>query len=222
MLGETSDDEPVGYKKEIENEGIKNENIEKEKLIFNYGKAKKMEQTTEEDKEDEVTLTNWQSTPFRNRLKMRLSGIGYFSDDGTRDFGTLMHEIVSEICTLDDLDSALEKRLLSGELTSTEKLDIYQELHKALSLPQVKDWYLGNYTVLNEQQVLHPSMNFIRPDRVMISDDEVVVIDYKFGESIESKYVKQVERYVKSIHDMGYTNVQGYLFYVKLHKVVKV
>ena len=222
LLGETSDDEPVGYKKEIENEGIENENIEKEKLIFNYGKAKKMEQTTEEDKEDEVTLTNWQSTPFRNRLKMRLSGIGYFSDDGTRDFGTLMHEIVSEICTLDDLDSALEKRLLSGELTSTEKLDIYQELHKALSLPQVKDWYLGNYTVLNEQQVLHPSMNFIRPDRVMISDDEVVVIDYKFGESIESKYVKQVERYVKSIRDMGYTNVQGYLFYVKLHKVEKV
>ena len=65
-------------------------------------------------------------------------------------------------------------------------------------------------------------MNFIRPDRVMINDDGVVVIDYKFGELIESKYVKQVERYVKSIRDMGYTNVQGYLFYVKLRKVIKV
>ena len=220
LLGETSDDEPVGHRK-----GVENDNGENDKLIFNYGEAQKMEKEPNEEKEfteDEATLTNWQSTPFRNRLKMRLSGIGYFSDDGTRDFGTLMNEIVSEIRTLDDLDSALEKRLLSGELTSTEKHDIYQELHKALSLPQVKDWYLGNYTVLNEQQVLHPSMNFIRPDRVMINDDEVIVIDYKFGESIESKYVKQVERYVKSIRDMGYANVQGYLFYVKLHKVVKV
>ena len=219
LLGETTDDEEIEQK-----EGVENDVVEKEKLIFNYGKATKIkkEKPTEEDKEDEATLTNWQSTPFRNRLKMRLSGIGYFSDDGTRDFGTLMHEIVSEISTLDDLDNALEKRLLSGELTSNEKHDIYQELHEALSLPQVRVWYLGNYNVLNEQQVLHPSMNFIRPDRVMINDDGVVVIDYKFGELIESKYVKQVERYVKSIRDMGYTNVQGYLFYVKLRKVIKV
>ena len=84
------------------------------------------------------------------------------------------------------------------------------------------DWYSGNYHVLNEQQVLDPSMNFIRPDRVMIKDNEVVVVDYKFGESIESKYVKQVQRYANSIRNMGYANVRGYLFYVKLHKVVEV
>ena len=153
---------------------------------------------------------------------MRLSGIGYFSDDGTRDFGTLMHAIVSEIRTLSDLDSTLEKRVLSGELTTDEKQNLHQSLLHSLSLPEVKDWYSGNYHVLNEQQVLHPSMNFVRPDRVMIKDDEVVVVDYKFGESIESKYVKQVQRYTKSIRDMGYANVQGYLFYVKLQKVVKV
>ena len=153
---------------------------------------------------------------------MRLSGIGYFTDDGSRDFGTLMHNIVSEINTLDDLDGALERRLLSGELTSEDKHNLYDELRESLSLPQVIDWYSGNYRVLNEQEVLHPSMSFIRPDRVMIKEDEVIVVDYKFGELVESKYVKQVQRYVKSIRGMGYDNVKGYLFYVKLHKVVKV
>ena len=217
LLGETTDN------KDLEsNECVESTDAEKEKLWFNYGDVTKMDRSVEEDLEDEATLTNWQSTPFRNRLKMRLSGIGYFSDDGTRDFGTLMHDIVSEIGTLDDLDSALEKKLLSGELTAQEKCKLYQELHKALLLPQVQDWYSGNYHVLNEQQVLHPSLSFIRPDRVMIKDGEVVVVDYKFGELVESKYVKQVQHYVKSIRDMGYANVQGYLFYVKLHKVIKV
>ena len=111
---------------------------------------------------------------------------------------------------------------MSGELTTQEKQHLYQLLLDSLSLPEVQDWYSGNYYVLNEQQVLHPSMNFIRPDRVMIGDNEVVVVDYKFGESIESKYVKQVQRYVKNIRDMGYANVRGYVFYVKLQKVVQV
>ena len=107
-------------------------------------------------------------------------------------------------------------------MTSQEKESVYQELCHSLSLPQVQDWYSGNYHILNEQQVLHPSMNFIRPDRVMIKDNQVIVVDYKFGELIENKYIKQVQRYMKSIRDIGYTNIQGYLFYVKLHKVVKV
>ena len=215
-------------KSEKEEQVFVEDNFDKETSQFSYGKTSPIKKEVKEHKdnkailEEEATHNKWQSTPFRNRLKMRLSGIGYFSDDGTRDFGTLMHEIVSEILTLKDLDSALEKRVLSGELTAQEKQHLYQLLFESLSLTEVQDWYSGNYHVLNEQQVLHPSMNFIRPDRVMIKDDEVIVVDYKFGESIESKYVKQVQRYMKSIRDMGYANVQGYLFYVKLQKVVQV
>ena len=223
LLGETTDNvRVVEDNEDVGSDDSKKDVAEKEKLSFNYGKANKIEKSDKKELQGGVVLTNWQSTPFRNRLKMRLSGIGYFSDDGTRDFGTLMHEIVSEIRTLDDLDSALEKRVLTGELTTHDKHAIFQELHQSLSLPQVREWYLDNTHVLNEQQVLHPSMNFIRPDRVMIKDGKVIVVDYKFGELVESKYVKQVQRYVKSIRDMGYDNVEGYLFYVKLQKVVKV
>ena len=196
--------------------------FDKEKHSFTFGEIKELDKTPPETSAIEVADQHWQSIPFRNRLKMRLSGIGYFSDDGTRDFGTLMHDIVSEMQILTDLDSALEKRVLSGELTKEDKQNVYQLLSESLSLPQVQEWYTGDYQVLNEQQVLHPSLSFIRPDRVMIKGDQVVVVDYKFGEAMESKYVKQVQRYVNSIKNMGYKQVQGYLFYVKLQKVVKV
>ena len=199
-----------------------NDHFEEETDSFTFGEVKPLKKEPAVIATDEAPDQQWQSTPFRNRLKLRLSGIGYFSDDGTRDFGTLMHEIVSEMRTLNDLDSALEKRVLSGELTTLEKQELHELLSQSLSLPQVQDWYSGDYHVLNEQQVLHPSLSFIRPDRVMIGDNKVVVVDYKFGESVESKYVKQVQRYVKSIQDMGYANVSGYVFYVKLHKVLEV
>lgn len=196
--------------------------FDEETNSFTLSEAKPLEKDSVETKVEESDTNQWQSIPFRNRLKMRLSGIGYFSDDGTRDFGTLMHEIVSEMLTLSDLDNALEKRVLSGELTYGEKHKVHDFLSKSLSLPEVKQWYSGNYQVLNEQQLLHPSLSFIRPDRIMIKDDEVVVVDYKFGGSIESKYVKQVQRYVRSIRDMGYTNVRGYVFYVKLCELLQV
>ena len=189
---------------------------------FTFGEAGTLEKKKDETHLVERDDSKWQSIPFRNRLKMRLPGIGYFSDDGTRDFGTLMHEIVSEIRTLSDLENALDIRFQSGELTTIEKQQLHDFLLQSLSLPEVQQWYSGNYQVLNEQQVLHPSLSFIRPDRVMIKDDEVVVVDYKFGEAIENKYVRQVQRYVKSIREMGYTNVKGFVFYVKLGEVVQV
>ena len=199
-----------------------NEHFNEETKSFDFGSIIPLKEEEKEPTTEETTNMQWQSIPFRDRLKMRLSGIGYFSDDGSRDFGTLMHEIVSEMHTLNDLDSALEKRLLSGELTSDEKQTVHTLLSQSLSLPEVQDWYSGNYQVLNEQQVLHPSLSFIRPDRVMVDGNRVVVVDYKFGEAIESKYVKQVQRYMSSIKGMGYGDVQGFVFYVKLQKVVHV
>ncbi|MDD4604789.1 MAG: UvrD-helicase domain-containing protein [Dysgonamonadaceae bacterium] len=196
--------------------------FDEETHSFTFGGAKPLEKDSDEAKVEESDDSHWQSIPFRNRLKMRLSGIGYFSDDGTREFGKLMHEIVSEMRILSDLDSALEKRVSSGELTTNEKQKVHELLSQSLSLPEVQEWYSGSYQVLNEQQLLHPSLSFIRPDRVMINGDKVIVVDYKFGEATESKYVKQVQRYVRSIRDMGYGNVRGYVFYVKLHEVVQV
>ncbi len=164
----------------------------------------------------------WQSVPFSDRLRLRLNGIGYFTDDGSRNYGMLMHEIIGRVETLDDLDKAVEKKYLAGEITEEKKKELLVSLREWLSIPEVKEWYSGKYRMLNETQVLHPAFGFSRPDRVMIGDDEVIVVDYKFGEAEESRYLRQVRRYVQYIQEMGYDNVSGYVFYVRLKKVVKV
>jgi len=164
----------------------------------------------------------WQSVPFSDRLRLRLNSIGYFTDDGNRDYGMLMHEIISQVKTLDDLDKAVEKKYLAGEITEEKKNQLLVSLREWLSIPDVKDWYSDKYQILNETQVLHPAFGFSRPDRVMIGDNEVIVVDYKFGNAEESRYLSQVRHYVLHIREMGYDNVSGYVFYVRLKKVVKV
>jgi ATP-dependent exoDNAse (exonuclease V) beta subunit len=163
-----------------------------------------------------VTKTGkWQSIPIEDRLQLRLNGIGYFSNDGSRDYGKLMHAIVSDVVTLSDLPLAVDKKVSEGELPEANRDETLRKLQAVLSLPVVADWFDGRYTVLNETQLLHPQWGFRRPDRVMIGNGEVIVADYKFGELEDSKHIRQVQHYLQTIRQMGFGNVKGYLFYMK-------
>ena len=176
------------------------------------------------DKQDSVIYksSKWHSQSFDNRLKLRLNSIGFFSDDGSRDYGNLMHDIVSNINTLDDIPIAVNKKISEGELYEHERGKIVNDLTSYLSIPESKNWYSGNYTVLNEAVILKPDNRFSRPDRVMIKKDEAIVVDYKFGEIEEPRYKRQVKLYMNTISEMGYSNVKGFVFYVKSGKIVPV
>lgn len=175
-----------------------------------------------EDVESEVSIGILESIPFDNRLKLRLNNKYFFTDQGKREYGTLMHEIVSNVTSLNELDTVIEKYRLAGVITTEEKIRVSGLLHEYLSVPEISEWYSGNYKVLNEVQILQPNGTFIRPDRVMIKGSEVIVIDYKFGEKEEKKYLKQVKNYMTQIKKMGYTAVKGYICYIVLSKVIEI
>lgn len=183
---------------------------------FNPSKGKK------KDSGAEVSVGILESIPFDDRLKLRLNNKYFFTDKGQREYGTLMHEIVSNITSVDDLDKVVEKYQLTGEITSDEKERITILLQEYLSNPQIAEWYTEGYRILNEVQILQPNGTFVRPDRVMIKSGEVTVIDYKFGEKEEKKYLKQVKNYMTQIKKMGYNSVKGYICYIVLGKVVTV
>ncbi|NLY24528.1 MAG: UvrD-helicase domain-containing protein [Bacteroidales bacterium] len=190
--------------------------------IFEYGKPEKKKADAGQQSVITCQTGKWQSLPFNNRLKLRLNSIGFFTDDGSRDYGTLMHDIVSRVKYVSDIPAAVERKISEGELSELEREKTISVLNNVLSHPDVTEWYTDKYTILNEAQMLHPRFGFSRPDRVMIGNDEVIVADYKFGELEDTKYIRQVERYVKTIEEMGYTRVKGFVFYVRSGKTVPV
>ena len=133
-----------------------------------------------------------------------------------------MHAIVSNIETLSDIPNAVDRIISEGELPENKRSNTIHMLQDMLSLPGVANWYDGSYRVLNETQLLHPKWGFRRPDRVMIGEDEVIVADYKFGEVENRKYVRQVKHYVRTIREMGYKKVTGFIFYIKKGNLVQV
>ncbi|HPD43754.1 MAG TPA: UvrD-helicase domain-containing protein [Dysgonamonadaceae bacterium] len=216
--------EPMALSDSIKSDiDLKNYYFENEnERVFEYGIPSKIESDNKPNSIDTCKMEEWRSIPFEGRLKLRLNSIGYFNDDGSRARGMLMHEIVSSIKTVSDLSGALQRRVMEGELTETEQKEVFEEITEMLSLPEVSDWYSGKYIVLNEMQTLDPEWGFSRPDRIMIDGNKAIVVDYKFGEAEDTKYRRQVHRYVKLLQKMEFSDVKGYIYYVKLKKIEQV
>jgi len=48
----------------------------------------------------------------------------------------------------------------------------------------------------------------------MIDGERVIVVDYKFGEQ-DKKHTYQAAEYKRILDDMGYKNVEAYLWYIE-------
>lgn len=147
------------------------------------------------------------------------------SDDRFINRGRMLHTLFSAIETAGDIDTAIERLVFEGVIGSDEKEEEIREVvRKAFSSPEIQDWYSGEWTLFNECAIIYKEKGVFqtrRPDRVMMKDGQVVVVDFKFGKE-NPKYNKQVKGYVQLLAKMGYKNITGYLWYVDEEQIVKV
>lgn len=168
---------------------------------------------------EEVEMIRINSISPDDRLQLRLHGKGFFFDNEKRKHGALMHEVLSQIRTRTDIESAVESYRLAGVINKSEAGTLAVRLEELLEIPEVLPWYDGTARVLNEVDILFGKGLSKRPDRVMITDDKVVVVDYKFGDIQDKRHHNQVRNYMKLIRQMNYTKVEGFLWYVELGKI---
>ncbi len=170
----------------------------------------------------ELPMNQLYSISPDNRLQLRLYGKNFFIDNKNRKRGTLMHDILSQITISADIDKVVEDYYLSGVINKEESKELSEHLEFLLQKEEVKEWYNGSFRILNEVDILFGKGFSKRPDRVMLNGEEVIVVDYKFGERQLKRYKDQVLTYIQLIKEMGYIQVKGYLWYVSLDKIEEV
>jgi len=169
-----------------------------------------------------------QKTKFRQSNKSVEFSKGRDSDGFSNDYidrGKILHALFSEIKVKEDIHTAISKLKYEG-LISAENYDSFINLAKeAIDQPEVEEWYSGKYRLFNECSILFATpdgkQQIKRPDRVMLLDNKVKVVDFKFGKP-SPKYNKQVREYMNLLSDMGYATVEGYIWYIFDKKVEKI
>jgi ATP-dependent exoDNAse (exonuclease V) beta subunit len=136
--------------------------------------------------------------------------------------GLVLHDILSEIRTIDDLQKAVNRAVIQGDLKVSEREEAKNFLAKRIKSVADRHWFDGTYDTLNEQEILIKNGETQRPDRILIGENETIVIDYKFGKHDDAKYRKQVCDYMKNLEQIGLPGVTGYIWYFKDNDIVQV
>lgn len=137
-------------------------------------------------------------------------------------YGILAHEIMSEITKEQEIDKLVDTYIENGILTAEDRPFILQEIHQIWHHPTINQWLMGNYKVWNEAGIILENGETIRPDKVFTSDTETIVLDFKFTKGDYADHQWQVDSYKKALHNLGYTNIRGYLYYAKFNELVEV
>lgn len=145
-------------------------------------------------------------------------------DVDSATFGTICHDILSQMTVMEDADRVIGRFRRRGVIDSDEmQTQISDLITRAWNLEQMRDWFSGRYELMCEDTIMtgyHGQVQIYRPDRVMIIDNKAVVLDYKFG-AYHDDYAQQVQTYIRLMTDLGY-QTEGYLWMAKSNKLIKV
>lgn len=165
----------------------------------------------------------------RGRLKFTADALDFFSKDGetgvsasNRIKGVVLHDILSHVNVPEDLEGAVRQAVQAGELTGSEADEAYGLLSERIAAAAGRGWFPSDADrILNEASLIDTDGQICRPDRVVIADGKVIIIDYKFGEH-HRIYERQLKKYAGIWSRLGYNDVTSYLWYVHTDEVVKV
>ncbi len=211
-----SSDEPVNA-----GSGL-NSFYDSSRRVFEYGSLP--ENTREPVENKDLYSKGYSVSQGMESLKLKLHGENYFSSDDIAmrrkiNYGKLMHEIFEGINTPSDIPFAVRKLVLEGKLPVNESAGIEKRIQALISTPQVAEWFKPGNDVLREAGILLTSGSTRRPDRVIFNGGKTTIIDFKFGVE-NNRYIEQVDLYRHLLADMGYKNIEAFIWYVDNNKII--
>ena len=174
---------------------------------------------------EDVATDNYPVNLSLEKLRLKLHGEDFLiklsaEQEKKLNYGKLMHEVFSLITAPDDISPAVIRLNLEGKIPDNETEKLISRMQDLISFPEVAGWFAKDGNVIVETDILLPAGNTKRPDRIILKGDKTIIVDFKFGEEKYS-YKKQVRNYAMLLENMGYRNIEAFLWYVDKNIIEK-
>ena len=211
--------------------------------VFEYGQLALSGKTAGKEKNTSSNVFLDSVKPLKLQIETFATPVGFRQSNKSRDFikgnadddeqkqyikmGNIMHNLFSRIRTTEDIPHILKELecdgMLYDENISAERIQAM--LKQRLGDKRVQEWFSPKWHLFNECSIItvnsEGELQERRPDRVMTDGERMIVVDFKFGRQ-RDEYKEQVLEYMRLLSDMGYKNIQGYLWYVYSNKIEEV
>jgi len=189
---------------------------------FEYGTFSENSKTDKTEPTKNYNLTFLKQKMNKPELSYKSGAEWDVNDiDEKRNFGTLVHKVLSKLNSKTDLGNVLEELKIKGTVSNTQKNEIKTYIDSVFKDPHFLNYFIGNNTVLNEKEIVGHKGHKLIPDKIIIGDIKTLVVDFKTGQQTES-HQKQVKNYITTLKDMGFNNVKGELYYTEKKEVITV
>lgn len=174
-------------------------------------------------------ISHLKSPPLRigvdsSKVKLALRGEEYFNEKSARGMGLIMHYIMEQIVVEEDLEKALDGAVSTGVLPLQLREEVQKKILKMFLFVRERGWFDGSYRALREVTLLLPSGGVKRPDRVLLSSNHIIVLDYKFGAKRLSSHLKSVKEYCSIIGQMKSNvnkSIKGFVWYPDNNELIE-
>ncbi len=137
------------------------------------------------------------------------------AENSQAKLGVSVHELLANYFDKHDREN-IQKKINSLADEKTTKL-----VNSGLKILNKKNWLDYKYHVYCERDLINENGEILRPDRLMINDEEVIVLDYKTGAKDES-YSKQLQQYHDILNQLGFGKIEKYILYLETEELVSV
>ena len=143
--------------------------------------------------------------------------------NASQRLGIRLHRVFEGATTFDDLERNIARMENDALISSAEAGEIRDNITRFMSHEVVCEWFSKAWDDVKCEAEIVASGEVRRPDRVMISGRRAVVVDYKFGDKTNARYLGQVKQYMELLEKMGlYDEIEGYVWYINLGEISKV
>ncbi len=129
------------------------------------------------------------------------------------EYGNVIHEILSDVSTADDVEVAISKATESGHITRNDDGRVRSTIQAIIGHHELSDFFTPGRQIYNEQAIIPVSGPILKPDRMVVVGNELYLLDYKTG-AHEAKHVRQLDMYQHAIEGVGYKVVKKALVYI--------
>ncbi|MCB0461923.1 MAG: UvrD-helicase domain-containing protein [Flavobacteriaceae bacterium] len=135
--------------------------------------------------------------------------------------GNLIHEIMAQIKTNNDIDIALTSFLISGVINNEQHTYLKEIVNSIVFHPKLESYFSKDYTIYNERDIITENSIILRPDRLLINNkEEVVILDYKTGKP-DNKHKQQLQIYQNALEAMNFSVIKKILIYIDEQLLIK-
>ncbi|UYZ63861.1 UvrD-helicase domain-containing protein [Hymenobacter weizhouensis] len=180
---------------------------------------------------DDLPLTNLESTPWEERLRLKRHANTVFDFDEQqeqREWNRKLHYALRRVKVAADAPRAAQQLVAEGLVSTKERAELLRKLHEVTEHPQMAHYFSEQVQAEAEREILvgGTRKQDYKPDRIVFeaapggTGRRVTLLDFK-APPPEPRHRLPLQRYAELFRRLGFEEVRCVLYYFDTQEVVE-